>query len=151
MSGDSGDLYQARILMSLKKDPDREYRGLSRTEIENRVKKQCAHMIGKSYSLKLKNGRKIKPRITSKNIEHFISDAGGRAKGSLNISDIKKLDSAILRAVHVNSADDVKKVGSGVKFHYFRTKIHRKTIFLNVREDRKGNNTDFHSVTKKIR
>lgn len=151
MGGDSGNIYQARAILASRKDPDREYRGLSRAEIDARVKKQASHLTRKAHYLTLKNGKRLKFYISDKNIEHLVSDAGGRAKGALNISDIQKLDASFSKAVHVNSADDIKKVGSGIKYHYFRTKVTRKTIFLNIKEDKRKRRVELHSITKEIR
>lgn len=151
MNGDGGEYYMAKAIMAFKNNPDKEFVGLSRTEIENRVKKQSRHLTSRKHTFTLKDGRRIKFSVTNKNIEHYISDAGGRAKGVLNISDIKNLDKSFSHAVHVSSAGDVKKRSGGVKFHYFETSINGKTIYLNGKEDKKKKKNEIYSITKEIK
>lgn len=89
MAGDSGDIEQYRALNSRKQQIsdnstpfskqysqqlEKEYKGLSRSEIDAKVKSQSAHVVGR-YVKELPNGQKIRAVVRNRDIEHFVNDA----------------------------------------------------------------------------
>lgn len=109
MEGDGGDIYQLRQLKKMRNNPDWRYEGKSRTEIENEVKARSSVLLSKRHTISEKSGRKIRFNITEKDIEHLVSDATGRAKGTLYISDIPNLHRSFKSAIFVRSNKEAKK------------------------------------------
>lgn len=69
-------------------NPDWRYANMSQTEIENRVKARSSVLLTRQHIIPESSGKKIKFRVTEKNIEHLVADSLHRAKGALYISDI---------------------------------------------------------------
>ena len=149
MSGDSGDIYQARRMMRMRSNPDYRYEGMTRTQIEQSVKSRSSVLLSKPHTIPEDSGKKIKFVVGEKDIEHLVSDATGRAKGTLYISDISTLNRHFGTAKYIESAKD-HKGRKGLTFHYYEITIGKRKMYLNIMENRPKHQTTLHSITTKI-
>lgn len=150
-SGDGGDIEQYRALMKMRSNPDWRYSGMSRTEIANEVKARSSILLSKRHSIPQDSGRGIKFSATNDDIEHLISDAQGRAKGTFYISDIPNLHRYFGKAKFIKRVRDTKHDNNGVHFNYYEITVAGRKMYLNIREDRKRHRTTLYSVTKAIK
>lgn len=150
-SGDGGDIQQYRVLQKMRSNPDWRYDGMSRTEVENAVKARSSILMSKTQIVTKEDGKKLKFKVTPSDIEHLVSDATGRSKGVLYISDIPHLNRAIAKATFVKSEKDTKTGKSGVVFHYYEITIAGRKMYLNIKEDKKHHTTRLHSITANIK
>lgn len=131
-------------------NPDWRYAGMTRTEIENHVKARSSVLLSQQHVIPESSGKKIKFSVTEQDIEHLVSDALHRAKNVLYISDICELPRHFAYAKYIQSANEIKKQRKGVKFHYYEITIDGRTMYLNIRVDRKKKETILYSITDKI-
>lgn len=149
MSGDSGDIYQARKLMRMRRNPDYRYEGMTRTQIEQSVKSRSSVLLSTSHTIPEDSGKKIKFVVGEKDVEHLVSDATGRAKGTLYISDISTLNRHFGNAIYERSSKDTKG-RKGVVFHYYKITIGKREMYLNIMDDKVHHHKTLHSITSKI-
>lgn len=97
------------------------------------------------------HGKKLKFRVTYKDIEHLVDDALHRAKGVLYVSDLFILSEYFPKALFVKTEKESKKHTKGVCFHYYQIDINGRILFLNFREDRRRRRTTLYSITTKIK
>ena len=127
--------------------PDWRYTNMTQTEIENHVKARSSRLIAQTHFVINALGKKLKFKVTNKDIEHLVDDALHRAKGILFISDLPALPDYFSKAIFVKTEKDSKKHVNGVFFHYYQIEINGRTLFLNFREDRLRHRTNLHSIT----
>ncbi len=132
-------------------NPDWRYANMSQTEIEDRVKARSSVLLTRQHIIPESSGKKIKFRVTEKNIEHLVADSLHRAKGALYISDICELPKYFDQAKYIRSAKENKKNLKGVSFHYYEITIRGKKIYLNIRIDRKKKESFLYSITTEIK
>ena len=132
-------------------NPDWRYANMTQTEIENHVKARCSLLISQTHFVTNNRGKKLKFKVTNKDIEHLVDDALHRAKGVLFISDLPVLPNLFAKAVYVKTEKDSKKHVHGVFFHYYQIEIEERTLFLNFREDRLKHRANLHSITIEIK
>ena len=97
------------------------------------------------------NGKKLKFRVTDKDIEHLVDDALHRAKGVLFVSDIPILPEYFPQAVFIKTEKDTKKHSKGVYFHYYQIDINGRLMYLNFKDDKLRHRTNLHSITTEIK
>ncbi len=132
-------------------NPDWRYANMSQTEIEDRVKARSSVLLTRQHIIPESSGKKIKFRVTEKNIKHLVADSLHRAKGALYISDICELPKYFDQAKYIRSAKENKKNLKGVSFHYYEITIRGKKIYLNIRIDRKKKESFLYSITTEIK
>lgn len=132
-------------------NPDWRYANMTQTEIENRVKARSSHLMSQTHFVTNTNGKKLKFRVTDKDIEHLVDDALHRAKGVLFVSDIPKLPEYFPKAVFIKTEKDTKKHNKGIYFHYYQININGRTMYLNFRNDKLRHRTNLHSITIEIK
>lgn len=132
-------------------NPDWRYANMSQTEIEDRVKARSSVLLTRQHIIPESSGKKIKFRVTEKNIEHLVADSLHRAKEALYISDICELPKYFDQAKYIRSAKENKKNLKGVSFHYYEITIRGKKIYLNIRIDRKKKESFLYSITTEIK
>lgn len=132
-------------------NPDWRYAGMTQTEIENHVKARSSVLLSQTHCVTNTNGKKLKFRVTDKDIEHLVDDALHRAKGVLYASDIPTLPEYFSNAVFIRTEKDTKKHSKGVYFHYYLIDINGRLMYLNFREDRIRHRTNLHSITIEIK
>lgn len=132
-------------------NPDWRYAKMTRTEIEDHVKARSSVLLTRQHIIPESSGKKIKFRVTEKNIEHLVADSLHRAKGALYISDICELPKYFDQAKYIRSAKENKKNLKGVSFHYYEITIRGKKIYLNIRIDRKKKESFLYSITTEIK
>lgn len=137
--------------MSGSYNPDWRYANMSQTEIEKHVKARSSILLSHQQCIPQGSGKKVKFSVTEKDIEHLVADALHRAKGVLYIGDISDLYRYFNKARYIQSAKDIKKHLKGVKFHYYEVVIDGRTMYLNIKEDRKRKNTTLYSITSEIK
>ena len=128
-------------------NPDWRYANMTQTEIENHVKARCSRLMSQTHFVTNTQGKRLKFKVTNKDIEHLVDDALHRAKGILFISDLPALPDYFSKAVFVKTEKDTKRQTKGVFFHYYRIDINGRILFLNIREDRLRHRTNLHSIT----
>lgn len=132
-------------------NPDWRYADMPQSEIENHVKARSSQLMSETHFVTNAQGKKLKFRVTGKDIEHLVDDALHRAKGVLFVSDIPSLCEHFSKAIYVKTEKDTKKHAHGVFFHYYQIAINGRTMFLNLREDRLRHHTNLHSITIEIK
>ena len=132
-------------------NPDWRYAGMTQTEIEDHVKARSSVLMSQVHFVINTNGKKLKFRVTDKDIEHLVDDALHRAKGVLYNDDIPSLPKYFQKAIFVKTEKDTKKHSKWVYFHYYQIDINGRIMYLNFREDRVRRHTDLHSITIEIR
>ena len=132
-------------------NPDWRYANMTQSEIEYHVKARCSQLMSQTHFVTNTQGKKLKFRVTNKDIEHLVDDALHRAKGALYINDLPALPEYFPKAVFVKTEKDSKKQIRGVFFHYYRIDINGRILFLNFREDRQRHHTNLHSITTGIK
>lgn len=133
----------------MRRNPDWRYEKMSRSEIDSYVKSRSSYLTSRPHTLSQESGKKIKFIVGEKDIEHLVSDAMYRAKGTLFISDISSLHRHFFNAKYVRTSKDTKG-RKGVVFHYYKLTIDKREMYLNIMEDRKNKKTTLHSITKQI-
>jgi len=149
MSGDSGDIYQARRLMRMRSNPDWRYEKMSRSDIDRDIKRRSSYLTTHQHSVIDDNGRQLKFYVGENDIEHLVSDALGRTKGKLHLSDISTLHKHFQNATYAGSAKDTKG-RKGVVFHYYKITIDGREMYLNIMDDKLRHRKTLHSITSKI-
>lgn len=132
-------------------NPDGRFANMTQSEIEGHVKARSSQLLSQTHFVTNIQGKKLKFRVTNKDIEHLVDDALHRAKGVLFISDLPTLHEYFSRAVFVKTEKDTKRQAKGVFFHYYRIDINGRILFLNFREDRQRRHTNLHSITIEIK
>ena len=132
-------------------NPDWRYANMTQTEIEDHVKARSSLLISQTHFVTNNRGKKLKFRVTGKDIEHLIDDALHRSKGFLFISDLPILPVYFAKAVYVKTEKDTKKHVRDVFFHYYQIEIDGRTLFLNFKENRLRHRTNLHSITVEIK
>ena len=150
MAGEGILIHQYSTMANSRNNPDWRYDGKSRTEIGNMVRARSSSLMSKEHFVIKEDGKKLKFKVTEKDVEHLISDALGLAKGTLYISDIPNLGKAIEKAIFAGKGDD-KDGRKWVKYYYYEIKISNRKMYLNIEKDRKRNRTTLHSITKSIK
>lgn len=132
-------------------NPDWRYAKMTRTEIENHVKAKSSLLLSRHHIIPESSGKKMKFRVTEKDIEHLVADALYRAKGKLFISDISTLPQYFNAAKYIESTKDTKSGNKKVWFHYYTILINGRTLYLNIREDKLRKSIRLHSITAIIK
>lgn len=132
-------------------NPDWRYANMSQTEIEDHVKARSSLLMSQTHFVTDTKGKKLKFRVTDKDIEHLVDDALHRAKGVLYASDIPTLPEYFSKAVFIKTEKDTKKHSKGVYFHYYQIDIDGRLMYLNFRDDRIRHRTNLHSITIEIK
>ena len=132
-------------------NPDWRYADMTQTEIEDHVKARSSQLLSQQHVIPESSGKKIKFRVTEKDIEHLVADALHRAKGVLYISDISTLPRYFSNAKYVQSAKEIKKHTKGVKFHYYEICIDGRRMYLNIKADRNKKRITLYSITTEIK
>ena len=132
-------------------NPDRRYANMTQTEIEDHVKARSSQLLSHTHFVTNTHGKKLKFRVTDKDIEHLVDDALHRAKGVLYISDLSVLPEYFSTALFVKTEKESKKHTKGVFFHYYQIDINGRILFLNFREDRLRRRTTLYSITTEIK
>lgn len=132
-------------------NPDWRYAKMTRTEIEDHVKARSSLLMSQTHFVTDTKGKKLKFRVTDKDIEHLVDDALHRAKGVLYASDIPTLPEYFSKAVFIKTEKDTKKHSKGVYFHYYQIDIDGRLMYLNFRDDRIRHRTNLHSITIEIK
>ena len=132
-------------------NPDWRYANMTQSEIEEHVKTRSSQLMSQTHFVTNPQGKKLKFRVTTKDIEHLVDDALHRAKGVLFISDLPALPEYFPKAVFVKTEKDTKKQVRGVFFHYYQIDLNGRILFLNFREDRQRHRTNLHSITIEIK
>lgn len=151
MAGEGIIIHQYSTMANRRRNPDWRYEGKNRTEVEDMVKARSSSLMSKEHFVVKENGKKLKFKVTESDIEHLVSDALGRAKGTLYISDIPNLGKAIEKATFAGSEKDSKTNKGGVIYHYYEIKVAGRKMYLNIKEDKKHHKTRLHSITTKIK
>ena len=131
-------------------NPDWRYANMTQTEIEDHVKARSSILLMRQHLIPESSGKKIKFRVTEKDIEHLVADALHRSKGVLLISDICELPRYFSGAKYIQSANDNKKKMKGVKYHYYEICIDGRKMYLNIRVNRNKKEIRLHSITATI-
>lgn len=129
----------------------RQYANMTRTELEDRVKKQCSNLTSHKHTIPESSGRRIRFIVTEKDIEHLVSDALYRAHGVFFLSDIIELPSFFQRAKYIKTEKDSKRRKANVYYHYYELVLGNRIIYLNIKEDKQTHQRTLHSVTSKIK
>lgn len=137
--------------MTASLNPDWRYANLTQTEIENQVKARSSQLMSQPHFVINTSGKKLKFRVTDKDIEHLVDDALHRAKGVLFVSDIPNLPEYFPKAVFIKTEKDTKKHKKGVCFHYYQIDINGRSMYLNFRDDKLRHRTNLHSITIEIK
>ena len=87
--------------------------------------------------------------VGEKDIEHLVSDALGRAKGVLRLSDISTLHTHFKKTTYEGSAKDTKG-REGVVFYYYKITIDGREMYLNIMDDKLRHRKTLHSITSKM-
>ena len=132
-------------------NPDWRYANMTQTEIENRVKARSSVLLTNQHIIPESSGKKIKFRVTEKDIEHLVADALHRAKNKLFISDISTLPQYFSTAKYIESTQNTKTGNNKVWFHYYTIVINGRTLFLNIKEDKLRKTIRLHSITAIIK
>lgn len=132
-------------------NPDWRYANMTQTEIEDSVKARSSLLLSQQHVIPESSGKKIKFRVTEKDIEHLVADALHRAKGKLFISDISTLTRYFSSAKYIQSANEVKKHLKGVKFYYYEICIDNRKLYLNIKVDRIKKKATLYSITAEIK
>lgn len=132
-------------------NPDWRYANMTQTEIENHVKARSSLLLSHQHIIPESSGKKIKFRVTEKDIEHLVADALHRAKGKLFISDISTLSHHFHAAKYIESTKDTKTGNTKVWFHYYSFILGGRTLYLNIREDKLRKTIRLHSITAIIK
>ena len=132
-------------------NPDWRYANMTQTEIEDHVKARSSQLLSHAHYVINTHGKKLKFKVTDKDIEHLVDDALHRAKGVLFISDLPVLTEYFPKAVFVKTEKESKKHAKGVFFHYYQIDINGRILYLNFREDRMRRRTTLHSITTEIK
>ena len=132
-------------------NPDWRYVNMSQTEIEDHVKARSSLLMSQTHFVTDTKGKKLKFRLTDKDIEHLVDDALHRAKGVLYASDIPTLPEYFSKAMFIKTEKDTKKHSKGVYFHYYQIDIDGRLMYLNFRDDRIRHRTNLHSITIEIK
>jgi hypothetical protein len=132
-------------------NPDWRYANMTQTEIENHVKARSSQLMSQPHFVTNTDGKKLKFRVTDKDIEHLVDDALHRAKGVLFLSDIPVLPEYFPKAVYIKTEKDTKKHSKGVCFHYYQIDINGRSMYLNFRDDKLRHHTNLHSITVEIK
>lgn len=132
-------------------NPDWRYANLTQTEIEDRVKARSSQLMSQPHFVINTNGKKLKFKVTDKDIEHLVDDALHRAKGVLFVSDIPNLPEFFPKALFIKTEKDTKKHNKGVYFHYYQIEINGRSMYLNFRDDKLRHRTNLHSITIEIK
>ncbi len=64
-------------------NPDWRYANMAQTEIEDHVKARSSLLLTRQHMIPESSGKKIKFRVTEKDIEHLVADALHRSKDVL--------------------------------------------------------------------
>ena len=131
-------------------NPDWRYANMAQTEIEDHVKARSSLLLTRQHMIPESSGKKIKFRVTEKDIEHLVADALHRSKGVLLISDIYELPRHFSSAKYIQSANDNKKKKKGVKYQYYEICIGERRMYLNIKVDRNKKEIRLHSITSTI-
>lgn len=131
--------------------PDWRYTNMTQTEIENHVKARSSLLLIRQHVIPESSGKKIKFRVTEKDIEHLVADALHRAKGKLYISDICELPRHFSSARYIETTKDTKTRNKKVWFHYYRIVIDERLLYLNIKEDKLRKSIRLHSITPIIK
>lgn len=131
--------------------PDWRYANMTQTEIENHVKARSSLLLTRQHEIPESSGKKIKFRVTEKDIEHLVADALHRAKGKLYISDICELPRFFSFAKYIETAKDTKTKNKKVWFLYYRIVIDGRLLYLNIKEDKLRKTIRLHSITSIIK
>ena len=123
---------------------------MTRTEIEDYVKARSTFLTSHKHIIPESSGKKIKFSITEKDIEHLVSDALYRAKGTLRLDDIPVLHNYFKEARYVKTEKEGKKGKAKVFFHYYEINIHGRILYLNIKQDIIWKTVRLHSITSKI-
>ena len=132
-------------------NPDWRYANMTQTEIEDRVKARSSQLLSQQHIIPESSGKKIKFRVTEKDIEHLVADALHRAKGKLFISDISTLPQHFNVAKYIESTKDTKTGNKKVWFHYYKIILAERILYLNIREDKLRKTIRLHSITAIIK
>ena len=119
-------------------NPDWRYANLTQTEIEDRVKARSSQLLSQQHVIPESSGKKIKFRVTEKDIEHLVADALHRAKGKLFISDISTLPQHFNAAKYIESTKDTKSLFK-FQFDNLLSMILEKAICIMASEDSEWN------------
>ena len=123
---------------------------MTRTEIENNIKARCTFLTSRKHVIPESSGKAIKFGVTEKDIEHLVSDALYRSKGTLRLDDIGVLHQYFQRAHYVKTEKESKKGKQKVYFHYYEINVNGRILYLNIKEDVVWKTTRLHSITSKI-
>ena len=132
-------------------NPDWRYANMTQTEIEDHVKARSSLLLTLHHVIPESSGKKIKFRVTEKDIEHLVADALHRAKGKLYINDISTLPQHFKSAQYIETTKDTKSGNAKVWFHYYKIMIGERTLYLNIREDKLRKTIRLHSITSIIK
>ena len=124
---------------------------MNRTEIEDYVKARSVFLTSHKHIIPKSSGRKMKFMVTEQSVEHLVSDALYRARDVLYLSDIWNLHNYFQQALYIKSEKDEKSGKSYIHFHYYKITINGRTMFLNIREDKKRHSATLYSITKEIK
>ena len=131
-------------------NPDWRYANMTQTEIEDHVKSRSSILLTRQHVIPESSGKKIKFRVTEKDLEHLVADALHRSKGVLLISDITDLPRHFNSAKYIQSANDNKKKKKGVKYQYYEISIAGRRMYLNIKVDSIKKEIRLHSITSTI-
>lgn len=103
----------------------------TRTELENRVKAQSAHIINHEH--RMKDGTRFK--VTNRDAEHVINDALHKTNGKLKLEDIPKLDKYFKKADKIGKPEkDKKKPNSKALYTRYQFKTDSgETLFFIIK------------------
>lgn len=132
-------------------NPDWRFAKMTQTEIENHVKVRSFVLLSQQHMIPESSGKKIKFRVTEKDIEHLVADALHRAKGKLYISDISTLPQYFNSAKFIETTKDTKTGNKKVWFHYYNITIGERLLYLNIKEDKLRKTIRLHSITSIIK
>ena len=132
-------------------NPDWRYANMTQTEIEDYVKARSSQLLSHTHFVTNSHGKKLKFKVTDKDIEHLVDDALHRAKGVLYISDLSVLPEYFPKALFVKTEKESKKHAKAVFFHYYQVVINGRILYLNFREDRLRRHTTLYSITTEIK
>lgn len=103
-------------------------------------------MLSQEHYVLDDKGKKLKFTVEEKDVEHLISDALYRTKGTLFISDIKTLHQYFPTATYVETVKD-RDGRKGVFFHYYKISIDGREMLLNIEDDKNRHSRRLHSIT----
>ena len=139
------------VIMNEQYNPDWRYANMTRTEIEDHVKARSSVLLSLQHIIPESSGKKIKFRVTEKDIEHLVADALYRAKGILFINDISTLPNHFSSARFIETTKDTKNGNKKVWFHYYKMTIGERVLYLNIIEDKQRKTIRLHSITSIIK